>query len=98
MRAAEPVIVDPLDPTRRKRVPPGTPAEDLLRPLMRAGRAVARAAADRGGARRACGTSSTGSTPAIKRFVHPHQYPVGLSRELHDLKTRLILEQRGERV
>jgi len=33
----------------------------------------------------------------VKRFVHPHQYPVGLSRELHDLKTRLILEQRGER-
>ena len=36
--------------------------------------------------------------PGIKRFVHPHQYPVGLSRELHELKTRLILEQRGERV
>jgi nicotinate phosphoribosyltransferase len=35
--------------------------------------------------------------PGIKRFVHPHQYPVGLSRELFDLRTRLVLEQRGEK-
>ena len=33
----------------------------------------------------------------IKRFVHPHQYPVGLSLELSELKTRLILEARGVR-
>ena len=30
----------------------------------------------------------------IKRFVNPHQYPVGLERSLHELKTRLILEAR----
>ena len=33
----------------------------------------------------------------LKRFVHPHQYPVGLSLELHELKTRLVLEARGVR-
>jgi hypothetical protein len=27
--------------------------------------------------------------------VNPHQYPVGLERSLHDLKTKLVLEARG---
>jgi len=31
----------------------------------------------------------------IKRFVNPHQYPVGLEEQLFDLKTRLVLEARG---
>jgi nicotinate phosphoribosyltransferase len=92
---AEAVIVDPLDPTRRKRVPPGTPAEDLLRPLMRAGRAVATPPPIEE-ARARAREQLDRLHPGIKRFVHPHQYPVGLSRELHDLKTRLVLEQRGE--
>ena len=34
--------------------------------------------------------------PGIKRFVNPHQYPVGLALELHELKTRLVLEARGD--
>jgi nicotinate phosphoribosyltransferase len=33
--------------------------------------------------------------PGIRRFVNPHQYPVGLSVPLHELKTRLVLEARG---
>jgi nicotinate phosphoribosyltransferase len=94
--ADEAVIVDPLDPTRRKRVAAGTPAEDLLRPLMRGGRAVAAPPPIDETRARVKGQLER-LHPGIKRFVHPHQYPVGLSRELHDLKTRLILEQRGER-
>jgi nicotinate phosphoribosyltransferase len=31
----------------------------------------------------------------IKRFVNPHQYPVGLALELQELKTRLVLQARG---
>ena len=30
----------------------------------------------------------------IKRFLYPHQYPVGLEPRLDELKTRLILEAR----
>jgi nicotinate phosphoribosyltransferase len=93
----EAVIVDPLDPTRRKRVPDGTPCEDLLVPLMRDGRAVAAPPPIEEARARVRGQLDC-LHPGIKRFVHPHQYPVGLARELHDLKTRLILEQRGERV
>ena len=30
----------------------------------------------------------------VKRFVNPHQFPVGLERHLHDLRTQLVLEAR----
>jgi nicotinate phosphoribosyltransferase len=89
-----PVVVDPLDPTRRKRIPEGTPAEDLLVPVMRAGQPVYEPPsleATRARAREQIGRLH----PGIKRFVNPHQYPVGLALELHELKTRLVLAARG---
>jgi nicotinate phosphoribosyltransferase len=91
---ASPVVVDPLDPTRRKRIPQGTPFEDLLVPVVRGGRAVYAPPplpATRVRAREQVGRLH----PGIRRFVNPHQYPVGLSLELHELKTRLVLEARG---
>jgi nicotinate phosphoribosyltransferase len=89
-----PVVVDPLDPTRRKRLGAGTPAEDLLVPVVRAGRTVYEPpplAATRARAREAIERLH----PGIRRFVNPHQYPVGLALELYELKTRLVLEARG---
>ena len=35
-----PLIVDPLDMTRRKPIPPGTQGEDLLQPVLRGGRRI----------------------------------------------------------
>ena len=93
LRAA-PVVVDPLDPTRRKRVPGGTPFEDLLVPVVRAGRSVY--APPPIEATRAHARAEVARLhPGITRFVNPHQYPVGLSLGLHELKTRLVLEARG---
>jgi nicotinate phosphoribosyltransferase len=89
-----PVAVDPLDPTRRKRIPPGTPGEDLLIPLMRGGKAVAEPVPLEDARARAREQVSR-LHPGITRFVNPHQYPVGLSLELHELRTRLVLEARG---
>jgi len=89
-----PVVVDPLDPTRRKRIPAGTAFEDLLVPVVRAGRVVYERpplAAVQARAREQVSRLHAG----IRRFVNPHQYPVGLSLELHQLKTRLVLEARG---
>jgi nicotinate phosphoribosyltransferase len=89
-----PVVVDPLDPTRRKRVPAGTAFEDLLVPVVRAGRSVYEPPpleATRARAR----AEVARLHPGITRFVNPHQYPVGLALELHELKTRLVLEARG---
>ena len=33
--------------------------------------------------------------PGNKRLLNPHQYPVGLEKSLHELKTEIILQQRG---
>ena len=92
--ADAPVVVDPLDPTRRKRIPAGTPFQDLLLPVVRAGRVVFQAPpleATRAHAREQVARLHSG----IRRFVNPHQYPVGLALELHELKNRLVLEARG---
>jgi nicotinate phosphoribosyltransferase len=89
-----PVVVDPLDPTRRKRVPEGTPFEDLLVPVVRAGRPVY-APPPLEATRARARDEVARLHPGITRFVNPHQYPVGLSLELHELKTRLVLEARG---
>jgi nicotinate phosphoribosyltransferase len=87
------VIIDPLDPTRRKRIAGDTPYADLLVPIFRRGacvyeppplletRAFAHAELSR-------------FHSGIKRFINPHTYPVGLERSLYDLKMSLILQAR----
>jgi len=88
------VIVDPLDPLRRREIAAGTAGEDLLVPIFRGGKRVydppplaevrARTLAQLGGFH-----------AGVKRFVNPHQFPVGLERSLYDLRARLVLEARG---
>jgi len=92
--ADAPMVVDPLDPTRRRRIPAGTPFQDLLLPVVRAGRVVYQTPpleATQAHAREQVARLHSG----IRRFVNPHQYPVGLALELHELKNRLVLEARG---
>jgi nicotinate phosphoribosyltransferase len=88
------VLVDPVDPTRLKRIPPEARAADLLEPIVRAGRVVYESP-PLAAIRERAAAQLARLHPGIKRFVNPHQYPVGLSAELHDLKTRLVLEARG---
>ncbi|HEY3356014.1 MAG TPA: nicotinate phosphoribosyltransferase [Polyangia bacterium] len=90
---ADCVIVDPVDLTRRKHIPAGTPGEDLLVPVFRAGRQVYEVpplAASRARTAAQLGRFHAG----IKRFVNPHRYPAGLERTLFDLRTRLIIKAR----
>lgn len=87
-------IVDPMDHTRRKTFRADDTFEDLLVPVFRRGelvygfpslveiRARTRAQLQR-------------FHPGVRRFVNPHRYPVGLEKQLHDMKTRLVLEARG---
>jgi nicotinate phosphoribosyltransferase len=90
----EPAIVDPLDHTRRRELE--GPWEDLLRPIYRAGKLVYERPPLE--AIRARTQSELARLhKGIKRFVNPHQYPVGLERRLFDLRTRLVLEARGLR-
>ena len=87
-------VVDPLNPTRHKVIAAGTPHEDLLVPVFRNGELVYESPSlDRIRARARSQLASLHS--GIKRFVNPHEYPVGLEPRLHDLRTRLTLETRG---
>jgi nicotinate phosphoribosyltransferase len=88
-------IVDPLDSTRRKHFPPDTPSEDLLVAVFRRGRLVYDPPPlDQ--VRERARQQMAMLHPGIKRFINPHQYPVGLEPGLHELKTKLILQARGE--
>jgi nicotinate phosphoribosyltransferase len=89
-------MISPYDPTKRKRFAADAPFEELLVPVFRAGERVYDApplaqVRDRAAAQLAR------LDPTRKRLLNPHTYPVGLEKELHALRTRLILELRGAR-
>jgi len=86
-------IVDPLDPTRRKHFSVGTAGEDLLLPVMRQGKVVAEQPR-LPDVRQRVQQQLAQFNPGVKRFTHPHEYPVGLELSLHELKTRLVLDAR----
>jgi nicotinate phosphoribosyltransferase len=88
-------LVDMLDVTRRKTIPDGVPHEELLVPVLRGGNLVYTPpplAESRERTRAQLAHLHAG----IKRFVNPHQYPVGLDPALHERRLRMILEARGE--
>jgi nicotinate phosphoribosyltransferase len=83
-----------MDATRRKTVPADAAQEELLVPVVRAGRIVytpPSLAESRARTRQQLARLH----PGIKRFVNPHQYPVGLDPALHERRTRMILEARS---
>ena len=86
--------VDPLDATRRKVMPAEATWADLLMPVFRAGRLVYDLPSIDGiRARRKSELDKLHS--GMKRFLNPHEYPVGLEPRLHDLRTALIRRARG---
>lgn len=88
-------MVDPMDLTRRKTFGEDHLSEDLLVPIYRGGKRVydpPPLAEVR--ARREAQLALF--HPGIKRFVHPHEYPVGLEQNLFDLKTELVLAARSK--
>jgi nicotinate phosphoribosyltransferase len=87
------ILIDPLDMTRQKRIPANTPGIDLLVPVFRAGRKVY-PAVNIESMKRSAQESLNQFHAGIKRFVNPHQYPVGLEKSLFALKTDLILQTR----
>jgi len=86
-------IVDPLDPTRQKVLPPGTPGEDLLVPIFENGRRVYQPPPV-SEARARTQAQLAGFHAGVKRLANPHQYPVGLERRLHDRRTELVMQAR----
>ena len=91
-------IVDPSDVTRTRALDdPGFKHEDLLVPVFRRGRQVYEPASLEAARARVCDQLNA-LHPAIKRHLNPHEYPVGLAANLHDLRMRLIREARQETV
>jgi nicotinate phosphoribosyltransferase len=91
------VMVDPLDPTRRKAFSEDsakTTQENLLMPIFRDGKRVydIPPLAD---SRRRVAEQLALFHDGVKRFVNPHQYPVGLELGLHERKMKLISSARG---
>lgn len=92
--AVAPLIVDPQDETRRKRIAADARGSDLLVPVFRRGRLVYEGpelAAIREETRRQLDRFSA----SIKRFDNPHGYPAGLEPRLHELRKGLIMAARG---
>ena len=86
-------LVDTLDMTRQRSFDDGTAHEDLLVPVFRKGELVAELPTAREARARTVAQVAS-LHPGIRRFENPHQYPVGLEKQLFDLRTRLILEAR----
>ena len=89
------IIVDPLDPTRRKHIPSSAVSEDLLVPIFRGGRQIYDVPSLQKTRARVRAQLAM-LHPGIKRFVNPHQYVAGLELGLFELKTSLVLKARGE--
>ncbi|BDG10405.1 nicotinate phosphoribosyltransferase [Anaeromyxobacter paludicola] len=88
-------IVDPLDLTRRKTLDGALEGEDLLRPVFRGGALVGpRPTLEEARAR--VRQQLALLHPGVKRFVNPHQLPVGLEKGLFERRTALVLAARGE--
>lgn len=91
--SADVTMIDPADSNRRKTFAPGTLDNDLLVPVFRQGEKIYQ-----------CPTLDSirdrvreqlRRTPAAaKRFENPHEYPVGLERGLHELKSEMIRKAR----
>jgi nicotinate phosphoribosyltransferase len=87
-------IVDPANMTRSKKMPAEATSEDLLTPIFRQGALVYRIPGiDQ--IRQRTKNQLAGFHSGVKRFLNPHEYPVGLEPGLNQLKTALILEARG---
>lgn len=88
------VIVDPVNMTRSKKMVAEATSEDLLVPIFKRGELVYALPKIQDVQRLAIAQLKCFHT-GVKRFLNPHEYPVGLEAGLHQLKNQLILKARG---
>ena len=89
-------IVDPRDITRRKRLPKHAEDIELLVPIFRQGKRVYQPPTLQQSREKALNELQRFHITTL-RFLNPHEYPVGLEEQLHELKTQLILQARDIR-
>ncbi len=83
------VLVDPLDATREKSIPPYLEGKDLLVPIFRNGSSVY-AAPPIEQIRQKTFSELASFHSGVKRFLNPHQYVVGMEQKLYGRKVELI--------
>jgi nicotinate phosphoribosyltransferase len=89
----EQTIVDPKDPTRRKNFSTDIAFEDLLIPVVRKGQVVY-ALPSLSEIKKRRDDDIKKLHPSIRRFINPHEYPVGLEPGLHQRKSDMVLRLR----
>ena len=88
------LMIDMLDSTRRKKIPKGTKSEELLKSIFKNGKCVYRIP-DINVSRERTLKQLKLFHSAIRRFLNPHTYPVGLEKHLFDLRMALILKMKN---
>ncbi|MFO0788805.1 MAG: nicotinate phosphoribosyltransferase [Pirellulales bacterium] len=86
-------IVDLKDHTRRKAFQPNARVADMLEPVLRGGKRVANAE-PLAAIRERAQSQLRRLHPGVRRFMNPHEYPVGLDVGLHELRNAMIREAR----
>lgn len=89
-----PTIVDPADPTRRKRIPSEAAAVDLLVPVFRGGTRVY-ASPPLVEVRERARAQVASLHPGVRRLLNPHAYPAGLEAGLHARRIDLAAHLRS---
>lgn len=87
-------MIDPYDFTRNRSFSSSEQYEDLLVPIFKEGSLVYQLPSIHE-TRVRVNEQLAHFHKGIKRFVNPHTYPVGLEKNLFDLKTNLIMKLRG---
>jgi nicotinate phosphoribosyltransferase len=87
-------MVDPYDFTRNRSFPESMAYEDLLVPVFKNGELVYTLPSIHE-TRKRVQEQLSHFHKGIKRFVNPHTYPVGLEKELFEMKTELIVKLRS---
>lgn len=88
------LLIDPLDPTRQRSLKKSWTAKDLLVPIFRSGECVYESPS-LAQIRKTTQEELSYFQSGIKRFIHPHEYIVGMEKTLYDLKINLISQIRS---
>jgi nicotinate phosphoribosyltransferase len=87
-------MIDSLNVTRRKKMNLNAKNYDLLVPIFRSGKFVYKKT-NISDIRQQTLSQLKLLHPTIKRFVNPHEYPVGLAENLYNRKTQFALKEKG---
>jgi len=89
-------VVHPADALRRRQMEPQLQHEDLLIEVVKNGEVIYDSPPIADMQQRAKDQLAM-LHPTIRRLVNPHEYPAGLEWQLHEKRTRLIVEARKEK-